>query len=160
CRNLKCGMSRKVKAPVSKASQPEVLLTKLEPLLRTLEPEELADLPVAAEKLASRPRGARSVLYPHPAQPVEAVVARGNREVVGVLLLRRKWIERAIDANADASSLTSASSRKASAVADWLNDFGRTLGQLLVTEIEFLDAGLYWDEPELVLAMVERYAEE
>jgi len=74
----------------------DVLMQKLAPLLETLTPQEIEAIPLAAEALARRPGGARSVLYPRPAQPIEVVYPRVNGEVVGALLLRRKWVEQAV----------------------------------------------------------------
>src|SRR6516162_5789686 len=70
------------------------LLGQLDPLLDTLTLDDWNAIPTAAEALAWRGGGARAVVIPRPPQPVEVVLARVGREIVGALLLRRSSMER------------------------------------------------------------------
>ena len=135
----------------------EVLLKKLAPFLETLSANELADIPTAANALAQRPRGARAILHPRPPQPVEVVLARVGREVVGALLLSRKWMERTFDESPDNASADPTETRSA-ALSEWLNGFGRLLGSSLLNEMALVDAQGYMQEPSDCLDMLEHYA--
>src|ERR1700674_846675 len=102
----------------------DVVLKKLAPLLETLTDDELADIPSAAKALARR----RAFFSPRPPQPIEVVLARVGHEVVGALLLRRRWMERTVDASPDNWAPVE-SSKKMSALSGWLNEFARHLAR-------------------------------
>jgi hypothetical protein len=137
----------------------KLLLRKLDPLLQTLSAGELTDIPVA-DALARRPRGARAVFHPRPPQPVEVVFARDGREIVGALLLRRKWMERTFDESHDDEVPDSAkASQKMSALCDWLNEFGELLSSWLSREMALVDARRCMQEPSDCLDMLEHYSE-
>src|SRR5213078_2852293 len=101
----------------------------------------------AAAVAAAQPRGGSrpSKWRPKPPEPIEVVFARVNKEVVGALLLRRKWMEQVFDESEDNDDQPS---RKADSLSDWLGLFGRQLGRSIVTEIDLVEAQLWMQTPE------------
>jgi hypothetical protein len=128
----------------------EILRGSLQPFVRTLSQDELSAMPAAAAALARRPGGARRVVVQHPAQPVEVVLARHRRQIVGVLLMRRRWMEQTFESSQrnDAPDPP----RKTFSLNNWLTGFDARLGSWLAREIEFsdVDEGQFYDEHGVV----------
>jgi len=123
----------------------DVVLKKLAPFLETLSAGELADIPKAAEALARRPCGTRALFHPRPAQPVEVVFARVNREIVGVLLLRHKWMGEAFAqyCNAEVQQTARWPQIVLEACDSWLEQLRSDLGLWLSRQAEVLPERFY-----------------
>ena len=129
-------------APRIRGAALGVLLKKLDPFLKTLDDSELAAMPDA---LARMPSLLRSVSCPRPPQPVEVAFARVDKEIVGALLLNRKWMEAAFaqHCNEEVQSASEWPSIAAEHCDKWLEQLHGDLGLWLSRQAEVLPENLY-----------------
>jgi hypothetical protein len=134
------------------------LLKKLSPFLETLSQNELSEIPIAAQ---AKPERRRWFRQPEPAQPVEIVMVKGDKQVVGAVLLRRKWMEEIF-----AAQYTEGFQQKpefadvvANALEAWLYQLSGEIGSLLTRQAEFWPLGVY-EDPASVLDFLHRWSSE
>lgn len=142
----------------SKAAPFDVLLKKLAPFLDELSESEIAQIPTAAE--ASPTRG--MFRAPKPPEPVEVVLVRVERKVVGALLLRRKWME---DSFSDSCNVEIQQTSKwpdimAGDLETWLRFLPADVGSWLSRQAEYLPMRLHdevfsYENPESILELLE-----
>jgi hypothetical protein len=118
----------------------------LGPLFKKLGDDELAEVAAIGSSLRQLDRPP-TFGYEH-SRPVEVIFARVNNEIVGALLLRRKWLEQSIPSTVMPTWLT-----------DWLQGFGRHLGSLLMWEMQLGVSDNYVRDLEDGLQILERSAD-
>jgi hypothetical protein len=134
------------------------LLKKLSPFLATLSVSELAEMSIAA-KAKQRPSLFRQ---PKPPQPIEVVMVREDKHVVGVLLLRGRWMEEVFERHRTNPTTDTTTSTKSMAnlFDPWLGFLPSEVGSWLSRQIEYLPLSLYHEvliheNPETILDLLE-----